>query len=125
MSSVELLNIGKKILGKLPKTVFSEYDYPLDRLMDLIAPRDHVFYPLVEVGAEGKVLNVDAFVHRISVDPTSAPVKFNIDRPVTDQEYSVVFPGVVKVISRLAGKVYLKAPLGQTSKVTVECLKVG
>lgn len=32
MSAVEILNVEKKILGKLPKSEFSEHDKPLDKL---------------------------------------------------------------------------------------------
>jgi len=117
VSSVELLHYLKKNLGIVIKRL--EETGVLANVF-----RDHVFKPEIQVTDEGRVLPVNAFVHRISVNPAYAPVKFNLDREVTDTEYSVVYPGVVKVIARMAEKIYLKAPQGQTSLVTVECLKL-
>ena len=117
MSSVELLHYLKRNLGIVIKRL--EETGVVANIF-----RDHLFKPQIAVTDAGSVLPVNAFIHRISVAPDSAPVKFNLDRPVTDEEYSVVYPGVVKVISRLADKLYLKAPLGQTSLVTVECLRL-
>jgi len=85
--------------------------------------KDHTFYPEILVDDQGIEIDVNGFLHKISVSTDSAPVKFNLDRPITDTEFSVVFPGTVKIISRLTGKIYLKAPLGQTSKVTLECMR--
>jgi len=124
MSAVEELHVLKRILGRLPKTEFSSHDRPLDRLMDFIAPPDHVFYPEVKVTDEGVALDVNGFVISIRADPNYAPVKFNLDRPV-DNEYSVVWPGVIKIINRLTNKVYLKAPQGQVSVVRIEALRLG
>lgn len=117
-------------LQRFTSTLWNSLMDELNRLEVGIAPtapvaRDHVFIPEVEVDDVGVSLNVDGFVYYIKVHPDTAPVKFNLDRPVTDTEFSVVFPGMVKVISRVATTLYLKAPTGQTSRVTVEVLKLG
>lgn len=117
-------------LQRFTSTLWNSLMDELNRLEVGIAPtapvaRDHVFIPEVEVDDVGVSLNVDGFVYYIKVHPDTAPVKFNLDRPVTDTEFSVVFPGMVKVISRVATTLYLKAPIGQTSRVTVEVLKLG
>ncbi len=122
--SVETLNVLKKILGKLPKTSLSSYDYPIDIIIKLIAPPEHVFIPNLVVDDRGLSVRIDGFIHYLKVEPNYAPCKFNIDRDVTDREYSVVFPGTIKVVSRYASKIYLRAPQGQTSCVTIESLKV-
>jgi hypothetical protein len=113
---VELLHYLRKQLGIITKRL--EEAGVLANVF-----RDHVFRPEILVDDVGKVVEVNGFLHKISVTPDSAPVKFNLDRPVTDTEFSVVFPGTVKIISRLTGKIYLKAPAGQTSKVTLESLR--
>jgi len=125
VSVVEELNVLKRILGKLPRSEFSSYDKPLDRLMQFIAPPEHSFYPEVKVTDAGETLNVNGFLISLRADPNYAPVKFNLDRPVTDTEYSVVWPGVVKTICRLTNTLYLKAPEGQVSLVRVEVLRLG
>ncbi|MEM1759644.1 MAG: hypothetical protein QXU26_02915 [Thermofilaceae archaeon] len=117
-------------LQRFTSTLWNSLMDELNRLEAGIAPtapvaRDHAFIPEVEVDDVGVSLNVDGFVYYIKVHPDTAPVKFNLDRPVTDTEFSVVFPGMVKVISRVATTLYLKAPTGQTSRVTVEVLKLG
>jgi len=123
--SIEELNILKKILGRLPKTEFSSYDKPLDLLVGFMAPPNHAFYPEVKVTDAGEVLNVNGFLISLRVDPGYAPVKFNLDRPVSSTEYSVVWPGIIKVVNRLTNTLYLKAPEGQVSVVRVEVLKLG
>lgn len=119
MSGVEILNFLKRNVGIIIKR--------LEESGVLVVPaaRDHLFVPELEVDDAGVSIDVDGFVHYVRVHDGYAPVKFNLDRPVTDREYSVVYPGVVKVVSRLARTMYLKAPLGQVSKVTVEVLRLG
>lgn len=124
-SLIDQLSLMKRILGKLPKTEFSSFDYPLDRLMSLLAAPNHTFYPNVVVVDRGVSLPVNGFLVSIKVDPTGSPVKVNFDRPVSDSEYTTVFPGIVKVVGRLTQNLYLKAPAGQKSSVSVEILKLG
>jgi hypothetical protein len=82
-----------------------------------------VFKPELEVTDAGTELPISAFIYSIKASSGYAPCKFNIDRPITSDEYSVVFPGVVKYIGRKASRIYLQAPLGQVSRVTIEALK--
>jgi hypothetical protein len=125
MSGVELLNVGKKILGRLPKTTFSQYDYPFDRLMNLLAAPNHLFKPEIEVPDTGIEVETSGFLILIKVPPDGRPVKANFDRPITADEYTVVYPGVVKVVGRMTNTLYLKAPQGYSSKATVEVLRLG
>jgi hypothetical protein len=125
VSGVELLNVGKKILGKLPKTEFSAFDYPLDRLMNLIAAPNHLFKPEIDVTDVGVEVPTSGFLILIKVPPDGRPVKANFDRPITADEYTVVYPGVVKVVGRMTDVLYLKAPQGYSSKATVEVLRLG
>lgn len=123
MSAVERLHYLKKILGKLPKTEFSEYDYPLDRIMDLMAAPDHVFKPEITVtDSEPVEVEVNSFV--VSIRPKEGDVKVNFDRPITTDEYTVIPKDVIKVVGRRTGKLYLQALAGQTSKVRIEGLRL-
>lgn len=119
MSGVEILNFLKRNIGIIIKR--------LEESGVLVVPaaRDHLFIPELEVDDKGVSLDVNGFIHYVKVHPGYSPVKMNLDRPVVDNEYTVVHPGVVKVISRTAGRIYLKAPMGQLSKVTVEVLRIG
>jgi len=123
LSLVEQINYIRKILGRLPQSEFSQYDKPLDRLMDLLSAPDHAFKPEVTVDENGKVLEISGFLYSIKAD--NSAVKVNFDRPVTDEEYTVVYPGMIKKVSRITSKLYLKALPGQTSTVTVEVLRFG
>lgn len=119
VSSVEILNYLKKNLGIIIKRLEES------GVIAMPAARDHLFIPEVDVDDRGTSISVRGFLHYIKVHPEYSPVKFNLDRPVTDTEYSVVHPGVTKIISRISDKLYLKAPIGQRSKVTVEVLRLG
>ena len=117
MSGVEVLSFLKKALGIVIKD--------LEEKGVLAAPSfsDHEFRPEVEVTDAGLELPVEGFVYSIKAHEGYAPVKFNLDRPVTPTEYSVVHPGVIKLIQRRASKVHLRAPMGQVGRVTVEALR--
>ncbi|MEM1672371.1 MAG: hypothetical protein QXT86_10015, partial [Archaeoglobaceae archaeon] len=96
MSSVEILNYLKKSLGIIIKRLEES------GVVSMPTARDHLFVPEIDVDDRGTSISVGGFVHYIKVHPGYSPVKFNLDRPVTDTEYSVVHPGVVKVVSRIA-----------------------
>lgn len=84
---------------------------------------DHEFRPDINVTDAGLELPIRGFLYSIKAHYGYAPVKYNINRPI-DTEYDVVFPGTVHIISRMAEKIYLKAPVGQASRVTVKTLKM-
>ncbi|MEM4531658.1 MAG: hypothetical protein QXY39_07310 [Thermofilaceae archaeon] len=119
MSSVELLHYLKKNLGIIIKRLEES------GVIAIPTARDHLFIPEVEVDDTGVSLDVNGFLHYIKVPADYQPVKFNLDRPVTDGEYSVVYPGVAKMVSRIARTLYLKAPAGQRTKAIVEVLRFG
>lgn len=120
--SAELLNWVKKILGKLPKTEFSKYDYPLDRLMNLISAPNHLFKPELTVTDVEQPVIVNGFLTAIKA--RDAPVKANFDRHVSVDDYTTVWTDTIKMIARITETVYLQAPAGQVSKVTLEALKL-
>lgn len=123
MSTVELLNVAKKILGKLPLSEFSSHDRPLDRIMNLLAAPDHFFNPEVEVTDAAPVeLPVNSFV--VSIRPKDGDIKANFDRQITAGEYTIVPRDTVKIVGRMTGKLYLQALAGQTAKVRVEGLRL-
>lgn len=115
---VEIINILKKNLGIIIKrledsgVVVSE------------TASDHTFIPDISVDENGVEIDINGFLYSIKVNPNYSAVKFNIDRPITSTEYSTVLPGSYKIISRRAEKLYLKAPAGSTSLVTVEALSM-
>jgi len=119
MSDVEIVNILKKNLGIIIKRLEES------GILTVESASDHTFLPPIEVTDAGTEIDIEGILYYIKVDPSSAPVKFNIDRPITSSEYSIVWPGVNKAISRKASKLYLKAPLGSTSIVTIEALRFG
>jgi len=81
---------------------------------------DHVFMPSVEVSDAGVELSVRGLLYKVRVVEGS-PVYVNVDRPVGG-EYTIVYPGSYKVIPRAGSKLYLKAPSGYSSVVSVEVL---
>jgi hypothetical protein len=117
VSTVEILNYLKKNLGIIIKRLEES------GVLTLPAANDHEFIPEVEVTDAGVEVPVEGFLYSVRADPSYAPVKLNLDRPVTDTEYTVVFPGVIKVISRIAHRVYLKAPEGQVARARIEALR--
>ena len=119
MSVPEVYSFLRKSLGIIIKRLEET------GVISIPSALDHVFIPEVTVDSTGKEIDVNGFVYKLKVPPTeSSPVKFNIDRPVTSVEYSTVYPGMAKVIARLANKLYLQAPAGQTTKVNIEVLKL-
>lgn len=93
--------------------------------MGIPAAGDHSFILNVEVDEEGTALDVDGFLISVRASPDYSPVKLNFDRPVTDTEYTIVFPGIIKKVGRFTKTLYMKAPQGQQAVVTVEVLKLG
>jgi len=118
VSSTEVFSSLRKQLGIITKRLEET------GVLSIATAKDHVFQPEVEVSDKGLELPIEGFVYGIKVDPNYAPVKLNLDRPITPTEYSVVYPGVIKVISRSASTIYLQAPMGQVSRVTVEALRM-
>jgi len=114
VSSVEILNYIRKILGKYEK-VMGIRVYP--SFSDHLVKR-------VTVDENGtKIDVVDAMILRI-INDGGAPVMFNLDRPVTMDEYFYLPPYGVKLIGRFTSSIYAKVPQGYGStKLVVEGLK--
>lgn len=115
MSSSEIVHQLKKLVGKFER---------IEGIKVYNTAMDHQFVPSIEVYDKQIEIPIQGFLYSIKVDHESAPCKFNLDRPITNREYSVVFPGTIKTISRFASKLYLQAPSNQVSKVTIEALKL-
>jgi len=114
VSGVEILNYLKKSLGIIIKRleeagVATTTSYTV-----------HKFIPEIEVTDTGVNLTANGLVYKIKVTG-DYPIYMNIDRPVGD-EYKVVWPGSYYVIPRMGTVLYLKAPQGYKTKVSVEVL---
>jgi hypothetical protein len=119
VSVVELLNYLKRVLGIIDKrleeagtlssTSYTEHLF----IPGVVVPDTVISIPIPFTGLRVRVL----------VPPDSpAPVYVNVDRPVTDAEYKVVFPGTGFDIPRRASTIYLRAPTGFTALVDLEVL---
>ena len=117
VSSVEVFNFLKKSLGIIIKKMESE------GVLSTPSFSEHRFIPNINVDDRGVALDVSGLLYKVGV-PADAPsaVYLNIDRPVTDYEYKVIFPGMNYVVLRRASKIYLKAPTGFSTRVGVEVL---
>jgi hypothetical protein len=119
VSEVEILSFLKKALGVIGKR--------LEESGTLSSPSytEHIFVPSLVVTDTGVSVPLPfrGLRVKIRVPPDApAPVYINIDRPATDTEYRVVFPGAGYDIPREARVVYLRAPKGFTTVVDLEVL---
>ncbi len=116
MSSVEVLSFLKKSLGIIIKRLEEE------GVIALPVFSDHKFLPPIEVTDAGVELDLPGLVYKVK-NIGDVPFYLNIGRPVTDDEYTVVFPGSYYVIPRASGRIFLKAPKGYTARAKVEVLR--
>jgi len=116
VSSVEVLGFLKKSLGIIIKRMEEE------GVVTLPVFSDHRFLPDIEVGDAGVELDLPGLVYKVK-NIGDVPFYLNIGRPVSDEEYTVVFPGSYHVIPRASGRVFLKAPRGYTARARVEVLR--
>jgi hypothetical protein len=115
VSEVEVLNYLKKALGVITKR--------LEESGVVVLPgfTDHSFMPLVKVSDTGVAIKVSGRLVKVK-NVGDAPVYANFDRPVAD-EYTVAFPGSYILVPRLTQYVYLRAPTGYSTVVSVEVLR--
>jgi hypothetical protein len=116
VSSVEVLNFLKKSLGIIIKRLEEE------GVVTLPVFSDHRFLPPIEFDDRGVELDLPGLVYKVKNIGDTA-FYLNIGRPVTDDEYTVVFPGTYHVIPRASGRMFLKAPKGYKAKAKVEVLR--
>jgi hypothetical protein len=116
VSEVEILNFLKKSLGIIIKRLEESGVVSLPSFLD------HSFIPELTVDDVGVQLNLSGMVYKLKVIG-DYPVYLNIDRPITSSEHTVIFPGSYKIIPRSASTIYLKAPSGFTTKVSIEVLR--
>jgi hypothetical protein len=116
VSSVEVLSFLKKSLGIVIKRLEEE------GVIALPVFSDHQFVPNVEFDDRGVELGLPGLVYKVK-NIGDVPFYLNIGRPITDTEYTVVFPGSYYVIPRSSGRVFLKAPRGYTAKARIEVLR--
>lgn len=69
------------------------------------------------------VIPVEGFVVALKAKDTD--IKYNLDRPVTENEYDVVFRDTIHIINRYVTKIYAKAPLGQQGRLWIKTLRLG
>jgi hypothetical protein len=115
VSGVETLNFLKKSLGVIIKRLEES------GVVSLPSFADHSFVPELEVDDVGVSLSLPGMVFKVR-NVGDAPVLVNLDRPV-GEEYLRVWPGTYRVIPRISGTVYLKAPTGFKTKVELEVLR--
>jgi hypothetical protein len=115
VSGVELLNYLKKSLGIIIKRMEES------GVVSLPSFTDHSFVEL-EVDDAGVSLSLPGMVFKVR-NVGDAPVLVNLDRPVTDAEHLRVWPGTYRVIPRISGTIYLRAPAGYRTNVELEVLK--
>jgi len=115
VSEVEVLNFLKKSLGIVIKRLEES------GVLSLPSFPDHSFVPELVVDDAGVSLPTDGLLYKVKVTG-DYPVYLNIDRPVGN-EYKVVFPGSYYLIPRAGKTLYLKAPQGFKTKVSIEVLK--
>jgi len=119
MSEVEVLNYLKKSMGIITKRLEET------GVLTSASYSEHMFMPSLDVGDSGIAVPIQFEGLRVRVRVPAdapAPVYINIDRPITDSEYRVVFPGTGYDIPRKASTVYLKAPQGFKTTVELEVL---
>jgi len=117
VSSIEIYNYLKKSLGIIIKKIEE------DGVLSTLSFSEHRFIPNINVDDRGVVLDVGGLLYKVGVPPDApSAVYLNIDRPVTNDEYKVIFPGISYVVLRRASKIYLKAPTGFNTRVGVEVL---
>jgi hypothetical protein len=113
---VEVLSFLKKSLGIIIKRMEEE------GVITLPVFSDHTFKPEVNFDDRGVELDLPGLVYKVK-NIGDVPFYLNIGRPITDDEYTVVFPGSYYIIPRSSGRVFLKAPRGYTAKARVEVLR--
>jgi hypothetical protein len=113
---VEVLSFLKKSLGIIIKRLEEE------GVVVLPVFSDHRFIPKVEFDDRGVELDLPGLVYKVK-NIGDTPFYLNIGRPITDEEYTVVFPGSIYIIPRASGRVFLKAPRGYSAKAVVEVLR--
>jgi hypothetical protein len=113
---LEILNYLKKSLGVIIKKMEE------DGVIALPVFVDHRFIPEVVISDKGVELRLPGLVYKIK-NIGDTPFYFNIGRPITDTEYTVVHPGSIYIIPRSSGRVFLKAPKGYTAKARIEVLR--
>lgn len=113
----ELVHWIKKIQGKYERQ---------KGIQTFPTANDHSFTGgTLDFDDSGGTVTVDSFINSIKVPSDSdAEAKVNLDRPVTDDEYTPIFPGTIKEISRNTSTIYVKAPAGRTCKVRIETLEL-
>jgi hypothetical protein len=116
MGDIEALNFLKKSLGIVIKRLETTGVLALPSFLD------HSFRPSIDVGDAEVEVPLSAMLYKLKVTG-DYPVYFNVDRHITDEEYSVVWPGSYKVIPRRGSTLYLKAPAGFKTRVMVEALE--
>jgi hypothetical protein len=116
VSGAEVLNFLKRSLGIIIKRLEEE------GILSSPSFKDHSFIPELEVTDAGVDLAIPGLVYKVKV-VGDYPVYLNIDRPISREEYKIVYPGSYYVIPRIGAKVYLKAPSGFKTKVAIETLR--
>jgi len=103
----------KKLVGKFEKAegirVFPTFD-------------DHVFRPAINVTDSEQEITFDKPVYLAKLSAEGCDIYVNFDRPITNDEYTVIFNGTTKIVGRKTTKLYVKAPTGLSGTLRFEGL---
>lgn len=109
--SVEPVVILYKILDKLSE---------ISRRSPIIFD-DHIFMS-ISVDSTGKELTLDKPVYIVSLIAEGCDIYVNFDRPITNDEYTVIWDRTSKIIGRRTSKIYAKTPAGLAGILRLEGL---
>jgi len=109
----ELTTYVKKIAGKFEKKV-GIIVYPVFS--------DHTFRPHVEVTDTQECLEFPVPVSIVKLTARDCDVYINFNRPITANEYTVIFSDTTKLINLKTQKIYYKAPAGLSGYLNIEGL---
>ena len=108
MSQVEILNELRKIRGKFEK---------IEGIKVYPAFTDHTSRRFT-VGEEEKSFDIGT-MYVLNVKAKETPIIFNLDRPITSEEYFIVEPYCCKVIHRITSTIYARTPQGSGEGVLI------
>lgn len=82
---------------------------------------DHIF-TTIEVDDTIREYSFSKPMYLLKLVAEGCDIYINLDRPISDNEYTIVWNNTSKVINRYTNKIYVKAPTGLKGKLTIEGL---
>jgi len=129
MSSTEILNKLKSVESMVNELRGALESVGTDRIRitgDITVTteyEDHKFIPEIEVNDSMQEIDFGTEIYFSRLSAEGCDIYVNFDRPITDDEYTVVWKGTQKIINRKTSKIYVRAPAGLTGTLKFEGLK--